>query len=124
MFLDLRFFYVSIIGIAVFGFNNHHVDMNAAKIIKAKKQGERVSDADLAALIRGYAAGEVPDYQMAAFAMAIIFQGMHLDETVTFSCNGRISTDPLWTNTHVVASVTRYRFRWLRCWPPAGWRCP
>lgn len=85
MILDLRFFYVSIIGIAVFGFNYHHVDMNAARIIKAKKQGERVSDADLAALIRGYAAGEVPDYQMAAFAMAIIFQGMHLDETVTLT---------------------------------------
>lgn len=59
--------------------------MNAARIIKAKKQGERVSDADLAALIRGYAAGEVPDYQMAAFAMAVIFQGMHLEETVTLT---------------------------------------
>ena len=59
--------------------------MNAAKIIKKKKEGERVSDAELAALIRGYAAGEVPDYQMAAFAMAVIFRGMHLDETVTLT---------------------------------------
>jgi pyrimidine-nucleoside phosphorylase len=32
-------------------------------------------------LIEGYTAGEAPDHQMSAFAMAVLFQGMDSEET-------------------------------------------
>ena len=65
--------------------NCNHLLMNAAKIIATKRDGQRIADADLAELIQRYAKGGVPDYQMAAFAMAVFFQGMQPDETVTLT---------------------------------------
>ena len=55
--------------------------MNIAKIISDKRDGQALSDEQLAFLIDGYAKEEIPDYQMAAFAMAVYFQGMTSDET-------------------------------------------
>jgi pyrimidine-nucleoside phosphorylase len=59
--------------------------MNPAKIISAKRDGQRIPDEELAALIRGYAGGRVPDCQMAAFSMAVYFQGMQPGEIVTLT---------------------------------------
>ena len=36
---------------------------------------------ELAELILGYARGEIPDYQLAAFGMAVYFQGRNAAET-------------------------------------------
>ncbi|ACL64008.1 pyrimidine-nucleoside phosphorylase [Anaeromyxobacter dehalogenans 2CP-1] len=50
--------------------------MRAYEIIHAKRDG-RVLPADaIAALVDGFTHGEVPDYQMAAFCMAVFFRGM------------------------------------------------
>jgi pyrimidine-nucleoside phosphorylase len=46
------------------------------EIIKAKRDGRPIAPDDLRALVDGYVAGEVPDYQMAAFCMAVFFRGM------------------------------------------------
>ncbi|MGI9519719.1 MAG: thymidine phosphorylase, partial [Pirellulaceae bacterium] len=59
--------------------------MNAAKIISDKRDGKRIADDDLADLIAAYTQGQVPDYQMAAFAMAVFFQGMEPAEVVTLT---------------------------------------
>ena len=45
--------------------------MNPAQLIARKRDGLAMSADDIAALIRGYVAGEVPDYQMSAWAMAV-----------------------------------------------------
>ncbi|HEX7624926.1 MAG TPA: thymidine phosphorylase, partial [Anaeromyxobacteraceae bacterium] len=50
--------------------------MRPYEIIKAKRDGRPIAPADLRALVDGYVAGEVPDYQMAAFCMAVFFRGM------------------------------------------------
>ncbi len=50
--------------------------MRPYEIIKAKRDGRPVAPEDLRALVDGYVAGEVPDYQMAAFCMAVFFRGM------------------------------------------------
>ena len=43
-----------------------------AELIQRKRDGEELPDDELAELILGYARGEVPDYQMAAFCMAVL----------------------------------------------------
>jgi pyrimidine-nucleoside phosphorylase len=52
-----------------------------AELIQRKRDGEELPDEELAELILGYARGEVPDYQMAAFAMAVYFRGLSPRET-------------------------------------------
>jgi len=52
-----------------------------AELIQRKRDGEELPDAELAELILGYAHGEVPDYQMAAFLMAVFFRGLSERET-------------------------------------------
>jgi pyrimidine-nucleoside phosphorylase len=52
-----------------------------AELIQRKRDGEELPDEELAELILGYARGEVPDYQMAAFCMAVFFRGLSERET-------------------------------------------
>jgi pyrimidine-nucleoside phosphorylase len=52
-----------------------------AELIQRKRDGEVLPDEELAELILGYARGEVPDYQMAAFCMAVFFRGLTPHET-------------------------------------------
>ena len=54
--------------------------MRVTDLIERKRDGGGLSRDEWAALMRGYAAGEVPDYQMAAMTMAVYFRGMDDDE--------------------------------------------
>ena len=49
--------------------------MNVAHLIAKKRDGETLDQTDIESLIDGFTAGDVPDYQMSAFAMAVVFQG-------------------------------------------------
>ena len=55
--------------------------MNPSQIIARKRDGHPLSATQIAAFIRGYTAGQIPDYQMAALAMAIFLRGMDDNET-------------------------------------------
>jgi pyrimidine-nucleoside phosphorylase len=55
--------------------------IRAVELIQRKRDGEELSDAELGALVLGYSRGEVPDYQMAAFCMAVYFRGLSPHET-------------------------------------------
>jgi pyrimidine-nucleoside phosphorylase len=50
--------------------------MHIPTLISRKREGEELSSREIALLVDGYTQGEVPDYQMAAFAMAVFFKGM------------------------------------------------
>jgi pyrimidine-nucleoside phosphorylase len=52
-----------------------------AELIKRKRDGEELPADELSDLVLGYARGEVPDYQMAAFCMAVFFRGLSPQET-------------------------------------------
>jgi pyrimidine-nucleoside phosphorylase len=54
-------------------------------IIEKKRNGEALSDEEVGLFINGYVRGEIPDYQMAALAMAIYFKGMSPRETATLT---------------------------------------
>ena len=50
--------------------------MRAVDIIQKKRDGLELTSQEIRWLIEGYVDGTVPDYQMAAFAMAVYFKGM------------------------------------------------
>jgi pyrimidine-nucleoside phosphorylase len=55
--------------------------IHAAELIQRKRDGAELSGEELAALILAYARDGVPDYQMAAFCMAVYFRGLTPAET-------------------------------------------
>jgi pyrimidine-nucleoside phosphorylase len=55
--------------------------VRAYELIHRKRDGGRLTPAELHALIAGYVAGEIPDYQLAAFCMAVFFRGLDEEET-------------------------------------------
>ncbi len=55
----------------------------AAELIQRKRDGGELSAGELAELVLGYTRGDVPDYQMAAFLMAVYFR--HLSAAETFA---------------------------------------
>ncbi len=59
--------------------------MRAVDLIQRKRDGAELRAEEIDFLIRGYAAGEVPDYQAAAFAMAVFFRGATSAETVALT---------------------------------------
>jgi pyrimidine-nucleoside phosphorylase len=58
-----------------------HKVIRPAELIQRKRDGEELSAEEIAELVLGYARGEVPDYQMAAFCMAVYFRGLSPAET-------------------------------------------
>jgi len=61
------------------------VTIRPAELIEAKRNGHEHSAADLTELILAYARDEVPDYQMAAWCMAVYFRGLTGAETYTLT---------------------------------------
>lgn len=59
--------------------------MRMYDVILKKRQGIELTDSELQWLIHGYVAGDIPDYQMSAFLMAVIFKGMTPKELGTFT---------------------------------------
>jgi pyrimidine-nucleoside phosphorylase/thymidine phosphorylase len=50
--------------------------VRAYELIHRKRDGHALPPEAIAELVRGFTAGEIPDYQMAAFCMAVYFRGM------------------------------------------------
>jgi pyrimidine-nucleoside phosphorylase len=54
-------------------------------VIENKRDGRVLAPEEIRALIQAYVAGELPDYQMAALAMAVYFRGMTAAETAALT---------------------------------------
>lgn len=55
--------------------------MRMYDLISKKRNGGALSREEMEYLIEGYVKGEIPDYQMSAFLMAVYFRGMTKEET-------------------------------------------
>jgi len=55
--------------------------IRAAELIQRKRDGHELADEDIVELVLAYTRGDVPDYQLAAFLMAVYFQGLTTAET-------------------------------------------
>ena len=69
--------------------------MRTYDLIQKKRDGNALTKEEIEWLIRGYVAGEIPDYQMAALCMAVYFKGMTLEETTALTFAVRDSGDRL-----------------------------
>ncbi|TMI75175.1 MAG: pyrimidine-nucleoside phosphorylase [Bacillati bacterium ANGP1] len=59
--------------------------MRAYELIQKKRDGGELTAGEISAILAGYVAGEIPDYQMSAFLMAVYFRGMSPRETADFT---------------------------------------
>jgi pyrimidine-nucleoside phosphorylase len=59
--------------------------MRAVDVIMDKRDGKELPREAIEFFIRGYTAGEIPDYQVSAWAMAVFFNGMTPKETASLT---------------------------------------
>ncbi|MEE9224906.1 MAG: thymidine phosphorylase [Bacteroidota bacterium] len=59
--------------------------MIPAEILRKKRDGKKLSQEELRSFILSYLSGDIPNYQMSAFLMAVYFCGMDFDETVSLT---------------------------------------
>ncbi|MFA5810075.1 MAG: thymidine phosphorylase [Thermoleophilia bacterium] len=57
----------------------------SVEIIRKKRDGVELASAEIAGMVDGFVAGEIPDYQMSAWLMAIFFKGLSINETVALT---------------------------------------
>ena len=55
--------------------------MRMVDLIRKKRDGGILEEAEIRWMIQGFTEGTIPDYQMSAFAMAVLFRGMNGEET-------------------------------------------
>lgn len=63
--------------------------MRTVDLIQRKRDGEELAPEEIDFLVEGYTSGEIPDYQMSAFLMAVFFSGMS-DREVTRLTDGML----------------------------------
>lgn len=59
--------------------------MQMTELIRKKRDGLPLSREEIKYMVEGFTNGEIPDYQMSAFCMAVIFKGMNDEETVSLT---------------------------------------
>lgn len=107
--------------------------MEARALVERKRDGGRILPSEWRGLMRAYAAGDVPDYQMAALAMAIYFVGLDRDEVLALTdamlrSGATLDLDHLRVgrvDKHSTGGwATRFRWSWPHSRRPAGLQCP
>jgi pyrimidine-nucleoside phosphorylase len=69
--------------------------MNFLSLIEAKRDGKALEAGQIKEIISAYVAGKIPDYQMAAWLMAVYFSGLTTQETSALTLAMRDSGDVL-----------------------------
>jgi len=77
--------------------------MRATDIIEKKRDGDELTKEEIEFFIDGYTRGDVPDYQAAAWCMAVYFRGMTARETADLTLTMAHSGDML--DLHDIAPI-------------------
>ena len=56
--------------------------MLMSELILKKRNGGTMTEEEIRFIVEGYTKGDIPDYQMSAFLMAVFFQKMTAEETL------------------------------------------
>lgn len=59
--------------------------MRLVDLIRKKRDGQELSAQEIEMIVRGYTAGELPDYQISAWLMAVVLKGMTRAETTALT---------------------------------------
>jgi pyrimidine-nucleoside phosphorylase len=71
------------------------VAVRAVDIIAKKRDGEALSGKEIDFFIQSYTRGDIPDYQAAAWAMAVLLKGMTQQETIDLTLSMAASGETL-----------------------------
>ena len=82
--------------------------MRAVDIIQKKRDGESLNEAEIKFFVKGYTTGEIPDYQAAAWAMAVLLKGMTPEETTHLTLAMAESGDQLDLSDVVEIAVDKH----------------
>jgi pyrimidine-nucleoside phosphorylase len=82
--------------------------MRAVDIIIKKRDGFALSTAEIQDFIHGYSSGEIPDYQAAAWAMAVMIQGMTAREITDLTLAMVASGDQIDLSSVVPIAVDKH----------------
>jgi pyrimidine-nucleoside phosphorylase len=77
--------------------------MNAVDIIAKKRDGDELTRDEIDFFVQGYTSGGIPDYQAAAWAMAVLLNGMTHKETIDLTLSMATSGETL--DLHDVAPI-------------------
>src|SRR6267154_744258 len=69
--------------------------MNFLSLIEAKREGRELEAGQIKEMVADYVAKKIPDYQMAAWLMAVYFRGLNTEETSALTLAMRDSGDVL-----------------------------
>jgi pyrimidine-nucleoside phosphorylase len=61
--------------------------VRVVELIERKRDGGKLTAEEIDHLVQGYTRGEIPDYQMAAFCMAVVWRGMDAKETAALTAS-------------------------------------
>jgi len=61
--------------------------VRVVELIERKRDGGKLTADEIDALVQGYTKGDVPDYQMSAFCMAVVWRGMDAKETAALTAS-------------------------------------
>ena len=71
------------------------MNMRMSDLIVKKRNGGTLTGEEIAFMVEGYTNGRIPDYQMSALMMAVYFQGMNEEETLSLTMAMRDSGEVL-----------------------------
>src|SRR5437899_891307 len=69
--------------------------MKFLSLLEAKRDGQRLTAAQVREIVSAVVAGKIPDYQLAAFLMAVFFRRLDTEETTALTLAMRDSGDVL-----------------------------
>jgi pyrimidine-nucleoside phosphorylase len=82
--------------------------MNAVDLIGRKRDGKTLQSGEIDWLVQAYTRGEVADYQMSAFLMAVVCRGMRKQETVALTLSMLHSGKELRVRDHVTPVADKH----------------
>ncbi|HXP44002.1 MAG TPA: hypothetical protein VN833_27380, partial [Candidatus Acidoferrales bacterium] len=59
--------------------------IRAIDVIRKKRDGRELSRYEIDSLVNAYTAGDIPDYQVSAWLMAVVLRGMTRPETAALT---------------------------------------
>jgi pyrimidine-nucleoside phosphorylase len=82
--------------------------MHVVELIRKKRDGETLSDKEIAFMVAGAAANSIPEYQLSAWLMAVLWRGLHPDELQSLTTHMRDSGRVLDFRTLPAARVDKH----------------
>ena len=86
--------------------------MNMYEIITKTKHGQKLTNEEIKWLVDGYVSGEIPDYQVSAWLMAVNLMSLSDEETLCLTMAMKDSGETVDLSTIKNVTVDKHRRSW------------